>query len=124
MLDEVGQGGQPKPGADALAQPPGGHEHQTTNALRAAKQQHLRDAAAERLKAVGAVVMGEGAPRLPNTLCVAAPGIASDLQLMALDLASGAMRVLAEDARADIVETWLDPLTSKPLLANSFACSW
>ena len=46
-----------------------------------------RDAAAARLKAAGAVVMGEGAPRLPNTLCVAAPGIASDLQLMALDLA-------------------------------------
>jgi cysteine desulfurase len=50
-------------------------------------QSAWRDAAAERLKAAGAVVMGEGAPRLPNTLCVAAPGIASDLQLMALDLA-------------------------------------
>jgi cysteine desulfurase len=50
-------------------------------------QSAWRDAAAERLKAAGAVVMGEGAPRLPNTLCVAAPGMASDLQLMALDLA-------------------------------------
>ena len=33
-----------------------------------------RDAVAGRLKAHGAVVMGEVAPRLANTLCVAAPG--------------------------------------------------
>lgn len=46
-----------------------------------------RDAAAERLKAEGAIVIGEAAPRLPNTLCVAAPGHAADLQVMNLDLA-------------------------------------
>jgi cysteine desulfurase len=46
-----------------------------------------RDAAAARLKAAGAVVAGEAAPRLPNTLCVATPGFASDTQVMALDLA-------------------------------------
>ena len=46
-----------------------------------------RDAAAERLKAAGAVVLGEAAPRLPNTLCVADPGAASELQVMSLDLA-------------------------------------
>ena len=46
-----------------------------------------RDAAAERLKAVGGVVMGEAAPRLPNTLCIATPGFASDVQVMGLDLA-------------------------------------
>lgn len=46
-----------------------------------------RDAAAARLKAAGAVVIGEGAPRLPNTLCIAAPGWASSLQVMAMDLA-------------------------------------
>ena len=46
-----------------------------------------RDAAAARLKTCGAVVMGEAAPRLPNTLCVATPGFPSDLQVMALDLA-------------------------------------
>lgn len=46
-----------------------------------------RDAAATRLAEVGAVIMGAGAPRLPNTLCVAAPGYASDLQVMNLDLA-------------------------------------
>jgi cysteine desulfurase len=46
-----------------------------------------RDAAAEQLKTAGAVVMGEAAPRLANTLCVATPGFASDLQVMGLDLA-------------------------------------
>lgn len=51
------------------------------------RQGAWRDAAAERLKAAGAVVMGEGAPRLPTTLNVAAPGWTSDLQVMALDLA-------------------------------------
>jgi len=46
-----------------------------------------RDAAAERLKAVGAKVMGEAAPRVANTLCVATPGFPSDRQVMGLDLA-------------------------------------
>jgi cysteine desulfurase len=46
-----------------------------------------RDAVAERLKAAGSVVMGEAAPRLPNTLCIASPGFTSDLQVMGLDLA-------------------------------------
>jgi cysteine desulfurase len=46
-----------------------------------------RDAAAERLKTAGAVVMGEAAPRLPNTLCIATPGFPSDVQVMGLDLA-------------------------------------
>jgi cysteine desulfurase len=46
-----------------------------------------RDAAARRLAAAGAVIMGEAAPRLPNTLCFAAPGYSSELQVMALDLA-------------------------------------
>jgi cysteine desulfurase len=46
-----------------------------------------RDAVAARVKASGAVVMGEAEPRLPNTLCVATPDWTSDLQVMALDLA-------------------------------------
>ncbi len=47
-----------------------------------------RDAAAARLESeAGIVVLGEGAPRLPNTLCLAAPGFSSELQVMALDLA-------------------------------------
>jgi cysteine desulfurase len=46
-----------------------------------------RDAAAARLKAAGAVVMGEAAPRLANTLSIATPGFPADVQVMGLDLA-------------------------------------
>jgi cysteine desulfurase len=47
-----------------------------------------RDEAAERLRQhASIVVIGEGAPRLPNTLCIAAEGFSSDLQVMGLDLA-------------------------------------
>jgi len=45
-----------------------------------------RDQAAERLVAMGAIVVGEAAPRLPNTLCVAAPEFSAQLQVMGLDL--------------------------------------
>jgi len=51
------------------------------------RQATFRDAAADRMKAEGCIVMGEAAPRLPNTLCIAAPGWTSDLQVMGLDLA-------------------------------------
>jgi cysteine desulfurase len=52
------------------------------------RQRAWRDAAAERLKAeAGAVVLGEGAPRLDNTLSIACEGFPSDLQVMGLDLA-------------------------------------
>lgn len=56
-----------------------------------AHQALWRDAAAERLKAAGAVVMGEGAPRLPQTLFIAMPGFGSELQVMSLDLAGYAV---------------------------------
>jgi cysteine desulfurase len=46
-----------------------------------------RNALAERLKAAGATVLGEGAQRLPQTLCLAAEGFASQIQVMNLDLA-------------------------------------
>ncbi|WP_296820708.1 cysteine desulfurase family protein [Brevundimonas sp.] len=46
-----------------------------------------RDAAAQAMKAMGAVVAGDGVARLPNTLFAATPGWASMQQLMALDLA-------------------------------------
>lgn len=50
-------------------------------------QAQWRDAAQARLVAMGGVALGDAAARLPNTLCVAAPGYASELQVMALDLA-------------------------------------
>jgi cysteine desulfurase len=50
-------------------------------------QDAWRDAAAGRLfKEAGATVFGAGVPRLANTLCFAAPGFSSELQVMALDL--------------------------------------
>ena len=52
-----------------------------------ANQGTWRDALAQRVKAAGAVVLGEGAERLPQTLCLAAEGFASQIQVMSLDLA-------------------------------------
>ncbi|MGH7023429.1 MAG: cysteine desulfurase family protein [Caulobacteraceae bacterium] len=46
-----------------------------------------RDELAERMARAGAIVLGKGAPRLAQTLCVATPGFSSEVQVMALDLA-------------------------------------
>ena len=54
---------------------------------RAADQGIWRDALAQRVKDAGGVVLGEGAQRLPQTLCLAAEGFASQVQVMNLDLA-------------------------------------
>lgn len=53
----------------------------------AADQGIWRDALAQRVKDAGGVVLGEGVPRLPQTLCLAAEGFASQVQVMNLDLA-------------------------------------
>lgn len=54
---------------------------------RLAPQSAWRDALAARLVEAGAEVLGRDAPRLPQTLCLAAPGWSSETQVMALDLA-------------------------------------
>jgi cysteine desulfurase len=59
--------------------------HEGLEAL--SRQAAWREAAAARLKAAGAVVLGEAADRLPNTLCVAEPDAKAELQVMGLDLA-------------------------------------
>ncbi len=46
-----------------------------------------RDAAEAKVKAAGATIIGEGAPRLPNTLFMAVEGWDSPQQLITLDLA-------------------------------------
>jgi cysteine desulfurase len=51
-----------------------------------AEQAAWRDAAAERLKAAGARIGGEGAPRTAATLSIAVEDFPSSLQVMALDL--------------------------------------
>ena len=54
----------------------------------ASDQAAWRDAAAARLEdEAGVVVLGQGAARLDNTLCFAAEGFASELQVMQMDLA-------------------------------------
>jgi len=53
---------------------------------RAGEQAAWRDAAADRLKAEGASIAGEGAPRLPGVLCAVTEGFPSELQVMMLDL--------------------------------------
>jgi len=59
----------------------------TRGLARAAEQAQWRDALAERVKAEGAVVLGEGVARLPQTLCFAGEGFGSEIQVMNLDLA-------------------------------------
>jgi len=55
----------------------------------AARVAQLRDTAERRLRATapGAIVFGQDAPRLPNTLSISMPGVAAATQVMALDLA-------------------------------------
>ncbi len=47
----------------------------------------LRDAAERAAVAAGAIAIGADAPRLPNTTCLALPGVRADTQVIALDLA-------------------------------------
>ncbi|HEV7158455.1 MAG TPA: aminotransferase class V-fold PLP-dependent enzyme [Caulobacteraceae bacterium] len=53
----------------------------------AASQSRWRDRLAGRMESAGAIVLGAGAARLPQTLCVATPGFSSEVQVMGLDLA-------------------------------------
>ncbi len=46
----------------------------------------LRDAIERAAIAAGAVAIGAGAPRLPNTTCLALPGVRAETQVIALDL--------------------------------------
>jgi cysteine desulfurase len=77
-----------------------------------------RDAVAARMKQQGCVVMGEGAPRLPNTLCVATPGFPSDLQVMALDLTGVMVSAGAACSSGKVkVSPVLDAMGQGPLAA-------
>ncbi|HEX2113363.1 MAG TPA: cysteine desulfurase family protein [Alphaproteobacteria bacterium] len=65
----------------------------TADLAQMAEIARLRDAAEARLRniAPGTVVFGANADRLPNTICVAMPGVAAETQVMALDLAGVAV---------------------------------
>ncbi len=58
-----------------------------SQAEEAARLAPLRDAMEEAARQAGAQVAGEGAPRLPNTTCLALPGVRAEGQVIALDLA-------------------------------------
>jgi cysteine desulfurase len=47
----------------------------------------IRDAIEQAARRCGALAIGADAPRLPNTTCVALPGVAAQTQVMVLDLA-------------------------------------
>ncbi len=69
----------------------------------------LRDAAEAAAVAAGAVAIGAGAPRLPNTTCLALPGVKAETQVIALDLAgvcvsAGAACSSGKVARSHVLE--------------------
>lgn len=51
-----------------------------------ARISEMRDAIEVGVRALGAVIVGEAAPRLPNTSCLALTGLAAETQVIALDL--------------------------------------
>jgi cysteine desulfurase len=51
-----------------------------------AEMQQRRDELEERCRALGAVVIADRVPRLPNTSCLSMPGVPSKTQVMAFDL--------------------------------------
>jgi cysteine desulfurase len=69
----------------------------------------LRDLLETNAQACGAVVVAAGAPRLPNTACLALPGVAAQTQVMTLDLAgiqvsAGAACSSGKVARSHVLE--------------------
>jgi cysteine desulfurase len=75
----------------------------------AARLAPLRDAIEAVAVAAGGLVIGAGAPRLPNTTCLALPGVRSDSQVIALDLAglavsAGAACSSGKVARSHVLE--------------------
>jgi cysteine desulfurase len=81
----------------------------------------LRDAAEAAAVACGAVVLGAGAPRLPNTACLALPGVQAQTQVIALDLAgiqvsAGAACSSGKVARSHVLDAMgLGPLAGEAI---------
>ena len=65
----------------------------------------LRDAIAARAAALGAIIAGAGARKLPNTVCLIMPGLRADTQLIALDLAGVAVSAGAACSSGKLAES-------------------
>jgi cysteine desulfurase len=81
----------------------------------------LRDAIEQAALAAGAVVLGAGAARLPNTTCLALPGVRAETQVIALDLAgvqvsAGAACSSGKVARSHVLDAMgLGPLAGQAI---------
>jgi cysteine desulfurase len=82
-----------------------------------ASQAAWRDDLAAAVTRAGAVVLGEGAPRLAQTLCFAAPGFASELQVMGLDLAGVMVSAGAACSSGKVKPSWVIEAMGRPDLA-------
>jgi cysteine desulfurase len=85
----------------------------------AAAQSAWRDVLAERLRAVGTVVLGEGAARLPQTLCVATAAFSSEIQVMSLDLAGVMVSAGAACSSGKVKASRVVEAMGRPDLASS-----
>ncbi|HEY5290598.1 MAG TPA: cysteine desulfurase family protein [Caulobacteraceae bacterium] len=79
-----------------------------------------RDDLAERMERAGAVVLGAGAPRLHQTLCVATPGFSAEIQVMSLDLAGVMVSAGAACSSGKVMASRVVEAMGRPDLA---ACS-
>jgi cysteine desulfurase len=84
-----------------------------------AAQAAWRDAAAMRLKTAGAIVMGEETDRLPQTLCIVAPGFGSETQVMALDLAGYAVSAGSACSSGKVAGSRVITAMGKPEFASN-----
>lgn len=69
----------------------------------------LREAIEHGARRIGAVIIGAGAPRLANTVCLALPGVSAETQVIALDLdhirvSAGAACSSGKVARSPVIE--------------------
>jgi cysteine desulfurase len=87
----------------------------------AARLAPLRDAIEAAAMAAGAQLIGAGAPRLPNTSCLALSGVRSESQVITLDLAglavsAGAACSSGKVARSHVLEAMgLGPLAGEAI---------
>lgn len=83
----------------------------------------MRDAAEAHAVGCGAVVLG-GSSRLPNTTCLALPGVRADTQVIALDLAGVAVSAGAACSSGKVARSHvLDAMQAGPLAGEAIRVS-